>query len=549
MHALLEGTIEKIVSGLRRKAITKCSEWALAYRVMGQPIPGPWSFKYHPWVRDIHDCDAEMVVGQKGAQLAFTETALNKVFYAIDIHGLSVLYVLPTLNPDASNFSQSRFSPALELSPHLRNLFSDVQNIGHKRAGSANLYIRGSRSRSQLKSIPVGLAILDEVDEMVEENIPLVFERMAGHLTKQSYLLSTPTIEGHGINKYFAQSSQNYFYFRCPSCNKYTTLVYPECLVITAESLTDSRISESHLICRECHAILPHESKTEWLAEGKWIPTHSDRPIAGFHISQLYSCTVSPPDLAASCIRGRYNPADEQEFYNSKLGLTHAVKGAKITDEVLDSCITNYKKADSRAPGAIVTMGIDVGTFLHCEITEHFLAGKPTSSDVNLVVTSKVLLDTKVKDFTELDNLMKSYSVLFAVIDANPERRMALEFAQRFWGRVKLCFYGNNVNGKQIHVHDEGEHTVTVDRTSWMDLALARFKTGKIQLPVDISTEYRDHIKMPVRRYEKDMAGNLVGRYISVGDDHYAHARTYSELALKLCASVLNNEPITKGVL
>jgi len=122
---------------------------------MGQPFPGPWSFKYHPWAKGMHDCTAEIMVGQKGAQLCYTEVGLNKSYYNIDVLGNSVLYVLPASTPDAADFSTSRFDPALELSPHLASLFSDVKNIGHKRAGSANLFIRGSRSRNQLKSIPV----------------------------------------------------------------------------------------------------------------------------------------------------------------------------------------------------------------------------------------------------------------------------------------------------------------------------------------------------------------------------------------------------------
>ncbi|MDB4726484.1 phage terminase large subunit family protein, partial [bacterium] len=211
MHPLKILLAERIRDGLRRKAVTSCSKWANAYRIMGQPFVGNYSFKYHPWARAMHDCVDEMMVGQKGAQLGFTEVALNKTFYNIDILGNSVLYVLPTSH-DASDFSTSRFDPALELSPHLQKLFSDVKNIGHKRAGSANLFVRGSRSRSQLKSVPVSVAIVDEIDEMVQDNIALIDERMSGQMTKQSFYLSTPTIEHYGINKYYQQSSQDHWF-------------------------------------------------------------------------------------------------------------------------------------------------------------------------------------------------------------------------------------------------------------------------------------------------------------------------------------------------
>src|SRR5262249_14884021 len=162
--------------------------------------------------------DAELNVGQKAAQMGFTETVLNIVFYHIDVKAVDCLYVLPAKTPDASDFSAARFDPALESSPHLANLFSDVKNVGHKRAGTATLYVRGSRSRAGLKSIPTGLIILDEVDEFDQENIPLAMERAAGQVEKMVWMISTPTIDNFGINKYYLQSSQNHFHFKCPCC-------------------------------------------------------------------------------------------------------------------------------------------------------------------------------------------------------------------------------------------------------------------------------------------------------------------------------------------
>ena len=77
--------------------------------------------------------------------------------------------------------------------------------------------------------------------------------------------------------------------------------------------------------------------------------------------------------------------------------------------------------------------------------------------------------------------LMESFNVRHAVIDAQPERRKAKEFVQRWYGHANICFYGNGIAGKELHVNDE-ELSVTVDRTSWLDLALARFRTRSISV-------------------------------------------------------------------
>jgi len=144
-----------------------------------------------------------------------------------------------------------------------------------------------------------------------------------------------------------------------------------------------------------------------------------------------------------------------------------------------------------------------------------------------------VLKASKVLHFSELDTLMRQYKVSSCVIDSQPEARLALEFANRFYGLVHLCIYGQGVSGKNIHLHAENEHKVTVDRTSWLDASLSRFKTDRIHLPQDIGHEYRSQIKAPVRIYKKDRDGNPVGLYVNGNkDDHFAHARNYNEIAL-----------------
>jgi hypothetical protein len=546
MHSLQKLLYERVVSGLQRKAVTTVSRYASTYRIMGKPFPGPWTFKYHPWLIDLHDCVAENIIGQKAAQMGYTEVALNRSFKAIDVDRTSVLYVLPATTPDASDFSTARFDSALEMSPHLKSLFTDVKNIGHKRAGSANLYIRGSRSRSQLKSIPVGLAIIDEKDEMVQENVPMIFERASGQIEKQFFQISTPTIDNYGINADFKISTQHLYYFRCPHCSKYTHLIFPDCLIITAEEVTDQKIRESHLICKECKKILEHEDKINFLAppNAKWIPTYDDRDIYGYHISQLYSMTVKPYEIASLYLKSKSNPADEQEFYNSKLGLTHIVEGARITDTDILACLGNHQKIGIVPKDALLTMGVDVGKWLHFEIDQWFFGGKDLETDISLAATCKLINEGKTLDFENLDDLMRRFGIAFCVIDAHPEKRKALEFAQRHFGRVKLCYYGNKVgNTKQIHIHSEEEYTITVDRTSWLDLRFSRYRKNKIILPIDLSTEYKDHIKSLVRVYEKDQDGNPVGRYVKSehDSDHFAHSGNYAEIALPLAANLAVN--------
>lgn len=539
MHELTSLLTERVISGLRRKSIVTPSKWAESYRVMGSPYAGPWTFKRHPWLREMHDSTADYNVGQKAAQMGFTENVLNICFFYIDIFNIDCLYVLPAKTPDASDFSAARFDPAIELSPHLNSLFSDVKNVGHKRAGNTNLYLRGSKSRSGLKSVPVGVLILDEVDEMSQDNIPLAEERQSGYSIAKTWGISTPTIDGFGINATFNMSSQNVFVFKCPGCDKYIDLQFPRNMEIFGESFSDNRVHESYLKCHLCGKKLKHDEKPDWLKTGKWIEQYNQRDIKGWGISQLYSCSpkVSPGNFVKAYFKARTNPADEQEFFNSKLGVPHIVEGARITDFDIKNCIKDYTKFEHNTSG-LVTMGVDVGTLIHYEIDKWLVNN--ACIDVNAESRCQLLTEGSVASFDELVQLWYKYGVQGAVIDSQPERRKAYEFATKFWGRVRLCFYGRGVQGKQIHLSQEDELFVTVDRTSWLDLSLGRFKTKQISLPRDVSNDYREHIKSLVRVYEKDPDGNPIGKYVKGGsaDDHLAHARNYSEIALPLTVSL-----------
>lgn len=541
-HPLATLFIERLATNLQRQSITKPSKWAQTYRVMKT---GPWQFSRYPWLREMHDSQAPVNIGKKAAQMGYTETVLNITFYKIDVLGTDVLYVLPNRSPDASDFSASRFDPALELSPHLAKLFSNVKNVGHKRAGSANLYVRGSQSRAGLKSIPVETVILDEIEEFNVESIPLALERTSGQLNKNAWLISTPSIEDKGIDVHFKKSTQESFFFPCPLCGRAITFSWPESVVIVAENLSQTElINQTRYICSACKGTLvDNETKhKKFLEAGYWVPAITgNNDIRGFYINQLFSPTISPREFASQYLKSLNDPTEEQEFYNSKLGITHAVKGARLSETDIRNTIKSYSVGPKQG---IVTLGVDVGTYLHYEIDLWHLPPTFKTRDINYEAVPQILAMDKCTDFEELDRILHEYHVRFCIIDAQPERRKAREFANRFQGRVKLCFYGRGITGKQINVHSD-EPLITVDRTSWLDLSLNRFRgTDRISLPnnATLLQEYIDHLRVLVRRYKKDKDGNPTAEYVS-GEkpDHFAHARNYAEIALPFAVSMSQN--------
>lgn len=547
-HKLANKMREIIASGLKQKTLTRCSMWAENCVHMGTPFPGPFSFKHHPWTKEMHDSESEWNIGQKAAQMAYTVTVMNKTFFNIDVKRESCLYLLPTKTPDATDFSATRFDPALELSPYLSNLFSDVKNVATKRAGSATLYIRGMNSRTGLKSVPVPNIVFDEYDEMNQDNVPLALERTSGQLHRQIWAISTPTAPGHGINTLFLTSTMEHFFFKCPSCSRFIDIQYPRNLVITAEDPKSPDLKNSHYICHECKNVLHHEDKVNFLKNGIWQPT-ADLPDfnrRGFYINQMYSMAEAGQahKMAEAFLRSRTDLAAEQEFFNSKQGEPHLTEGAQLVDDDLRQCVGKHSKTETPSRDRkLRTLGVDVGSWLHCIIYEW----TPTAmgSDINVMSHCKLIYEGKVAQFEELDKLMKEYQIMQCVIDANPETRKAMEFAKRFSGHVKLCYYGKDRTAKSIEkLGDTSDYKITVDRTSWLDMTLSRFQNKSITIPRDASSEYWEHLKAPARIYVRDKEGNPVGKYINSAADHFAHASNYAEIALPLAASITTNRDI-----
>jgi len=541
---------EALVSGLRGRTLTTCSRWSEYRRVMGEPFPGNYSYKYHPWCRGITDSDAAFNTAMKAAQMGVTEVAINRAFYTVDVLKRDVLYVLPT-SINAGDFSKARFSTALLYSPYLKSLFTDTNTVGLKQAGGVNLYIRGSRGDSNLKSIPVSTLILDEVDEMDQKQIWLALERLSGHIEKYVWSISTPTIPKYGIHKLFLQGTQEHWTFQCPHCSRWTELIWPDCVEIIGDHINDPRCQDSFLKCKECQHKLDHENKPDYLGGGKWNPTSSDcrGDHRSFYINQLYSFTVKPGDIVVAHYRGIGDEAASTEFHNSKLGMPYLGEGAQVTDEDLISCYRSHTKTDPRpnvGGQRLITMGIDQGKWNYAVVMEWFV--QEMSHDINVVAQGKLLWEGKLlgNEFERLDDLMREWQVLGCVIDADPSINDARRFARRFPGYVTLCRYRRGVAGKEISVAEDelGTPIATVDRTNWIDATLGRFKTKRIELPRDLSREYQEHIKALVRTYEKDDSGNPKARYIETGPDHFSHAQTYAEIALPLAAAYVTNSNI-----
>jgi len=479
----------------------------------------PYSYAAYEYLIEPTNLFATRTVVKKAAQVGWTESlGINRVLYGVIVRRASAIYLLPT-GDDVSDFSAARMNPAIKDSPEIHRHFDDTNNVGLKRAGSVSLYLRGTNSRSKLKQIPAAEIYMDEFDEMDMDKVELARKRLSGHKLKFEIDFSTPGVPERGIDREYKNTDQREYAVPCPYCGRHQFLTWPANIV-----WDEKDESSASYKCSECGHLWSLEDRSMAVAAGKWIPTNSSGSIPGFHINQLYSRPMSAPEIVHEAIKSEENEIKAKEFQNSVLGLAYAPKGGRLTQAEISRTISSQPMKHTAAG---CTMGIDVGKWLYFEIAKWNRGNK------------MVLLVGKVKEFSEFDRLMHNFAIHRCVVDANPERRAARDFALKFRGRVYLAFYPRSKEElkRDVAQWDDKSMLVHIARTESLDISLGRFRrAGQIVLPSNIPEEYVQHHLNMIRLLEeeenKTTEINVVhARYIETGPDHFVHASNYNDVA------------------
>jgi hypothetical protein len=248
--------------------------------------------------------------------------------------------------------------------------------------------------------------------------------------------------------------------------------------------------------------------------------------MIGWRISQLNSFFVDP----AKILRLFMDPPNGNlaEIYNSKLAQAHiAAENRLAVSQVLELCNPNEPmKTEDKSP---CYLGCDVGTLLHVVI------GKP-----HLDKGGEIVFIGTLKDFSDLDDLMRKYNVKKGVLDALPETRLAREFADQHRGKVYLCYYQEHQKGG--FSWNERDLTVKANRTEALDASHAELAQGKVILPKESETihEFARHCSNVARVLQTDPeSGSSRYVYIQTGPDHYRHAQSYESMARQTGSSIL----------
>jgi len=505
--------------------------WSLAnLRLEG----APFSFKGHEYLRELYECRHDYVVFEKASQMGLSILALSKAIWACHSHGLRTIYFFPT-DRDVVRFSQDRFGRIVRESPNLAKIINEshktsvpgkADNVHLRRIGDGTLYFMGllyaaknknGRSGGNTKTIDADFLIFDELDEAQPRQKEAAKHRVDHSRFRWIMELSTPTIPEYGIDVEFRKSDQRYWLLKCPHCGSWNCVEdeFPKCLL---------RIDEETVIlaCKKCHLQLDP-------AAGEWVPRYSHmRKRRGYHLCQLYSTCIDLNDVLNEFEDPNTDPA---LFYNHRLGIPYIESGDRLSREEIKSCFKDDTAGENHSPAF---MGVDVHRKeFYVIITTPVQDGK-----MKVIYSGRVPVANNPveEEFAGLSFLINKYNVERCVIDAQPETHTARRFAKAHPGLVYLCYYVSFRNKDVIWKEDDDGAScrVNIDRVESLDATIRMIKRHGLEIPFNGAPldELADHLHALVRTRRADPGtGEQFFRYVSAGDDHFAHALNYCRIA------------------
>lgn len=441
-------------------------------------------------------------------------------YHALLNWGINQIHTFPT-ETDVEEFVPTKADKFIEAN----GIILDRSNTGIKGYGKGFLYYQGTFTKSAPIIISSDRNIYDEVDKSKMEVVNGYSSRMGFSKFKREAYLSTPTLAAFGINHFFGISNQQYWRFSCSHCGCRQHMVW--------EDNVDFDFSK--YICRSCHKEITHDD----MRRGCWEARFPGRDISGYYINQMMAPWLTATDL----IRDQKKLNDDEEFFNTRLGLPYVSPDKSIPPGLILKNLVNIKNDEKDC-----VMGVDIGE----HVFHVFLGNK---NGVFGIATVKERENDGDDDkerraamWNRLGELLEVYDVRVCIIDARPLTTEALEFAGRYPYKVflhwhesrrkepQMANFGDDVDFQSKPKEFDEEISIVSDINRVQDWAVAGLRKGEVRFNFQTGdyriTAFLAHLKTMYVQKVTDKQGNEFRQWASTGANHYWDAFCEWKLAL-----------------
>jgi len=466
----------------------------------------PLEFEDHAFLRGIiSDLNPRQVV-KKAAQIGFTTTAMIKTAYLAATRGMNIIYTLPTREM-VYEAIPTKMDALLANNRALRSWMGE-SSTQKKQFGKGWIFYKGTFGDREAIMTQSDLNCHDELDRSDMGVIESLESRMSASKYGWTWYFSNPSVPNVGVDRYWDKSDQKMWYVKC-KCGYEQPLIWPD----------NVDYERKVYVCSKCkREISDYQRQT-----GEWRPT-ADGDISGYWINQMMAPWISAKRLIAV-----EDERTKEYFYNFVLGLPYIGTEHTISrDLLLRNCtVDEFDESDP-------VMGIDQNPVAG----HHYVIGNDQG----------IFRYGVCEDWEDIAALIERFNCRTVVMDAQPERTLASELAQRFKGRVWLAFYqSDKYKPKDLKwvEWELGQSICHISRTQAIDATIEAFEAGKIRFPSDYahdrrfqaktkkSYSYCDHWDAMYMRTEQDKHGEPLRVWEHSGSDHFVHATVYYWTALQ----------------
>lgn len=487
----------------------------------------PFSFDGYEFFRTVYDSPAQSKLLKCARQVAkSTYVGNSATVYAASIPHFVCLYVAPTEN-QVSVFNKQKLEPTMLHSPDFRKIWftKNVTNQAmHKKlSNGSDVLLRSCFvSADSIRGISADMICLDEIQDILAENIPVIRECMTRSEYKYMLMAGTPKTNQHAIEFYWGKSKQFEWLVKCVSCNLWNLL-------------GENNVKPKGLSCEKCDAFLDP-------ANGEWVQTNlrDDVTIEGYRVSQLMVSWI-PWSGSEGSIWDKFCTYSRAKFHNEVLALPFDDASCPITvDELIAACDPNLKMVSCREDKAALTgmqlsAGIDWGTGTEGNSYTVLTIGGFLPEGRFVVVFSKKYEGQEADaehQYLDIVQTLHRFRVNVIGLDWGMGFGMNDRIVKEFTMEKVHVFY-NSDNQRQPMQYDKKGDRWTLSRTTIMTDMFSYLKTKHIVLPnwdeikrlasdaLSIFATYVTRHGSPVMRYD----------HVASKTDDWFHSLTYCYLS------------------
>lgn len=298
----------------------------------------PFSFEDRPYLRRIYDTPTDRILLMAGRQVEKSSTLAYKTLgLSCLIPHFKTLFVTPS-STQTKEFSKAKLKETLETSPTLRSWFPGdlTDNVFEKMAinRSAIKLRYAFLNADRCRGISSDLICLDEIQDILLDNIPVI-EESASHSPFKKFIYSgTPKTQDNPIHVFWENhSTMNEW---AVPCEMHGTKNHPGSWHWNI--LDEKNIGLKSLICDKCGSqIYANHPKAAWVQTGS--PDTSQNIYEGFRIPQLMVPWIDWQDIISK--KEQY---PRPKFFNEVLGISFDSGQRPLTrQDIMDNCDPDMK--------------------------------------------------------------------------------------------------------------------------------------------------------------------------------------------------------------